>query len=668
MFIKGKGFYLALPLLVVVLAKMLHPILYVFLIFYFVFLYLKHFKILLSVSLLLSFLLFLFFYLPQPLNQNEISGKVVNKDDQSIVVKRGYHKVKVYGEFKNISLFDDISLIGKPYNFHQIQNDYAFNYQYYLYSLNIFDTLQLEKIKSNQHQDHLYHYLEKRIKTSSKVKSLLSLFILGTKDEQMKEYYQKLTQLSIVHLFALSGMHLTILQKWLMNFLKFFFSKKGQKCISLILIGVYMFSIPYNISYLRAYLMLFLPMIFGKWLNQLDIFSFLTVGMLMYNPYLIYNLSFIFSYLIYFFILLLKNQKAGKYYLFLGSIPIIISIQHILPVFSFLIGILLMPYIEMIYKSMLYYLLLGKYILPFLSLEYELLLKMIAFIYDFSFTLPFSQPTLFFIGVYYYLYLKGIYKLNVNRKVTQEVCLLLSVLLAFYFYPYYNMKGQVVMIDVGQGDCFFIQQPYARGNVLIDTGGLQKSDLATSRLIPYLQSQGVFYLDAVFISHEDYDHCGALASLKEHFKVKKVLYDFKKKKIGDLVFKNLALDKYYTNSNDRSSIIYVTINHLNYLFTGDISKEVESDLYQTYHHLDVDVLKVAHHGSSSSSSEDLFKMIDPKVALISVGKNNRYRHPSYLTLKRLEAYGVKIYRSDLQGMVKIVYYGGKNYIMTSSGF
>lgn len=93
---------------------------------------------------------------------------------------------------------------------------------------------KLEKIKSNQHQDHLYHYLEKRIKTSSKVKSLLSLFILGTKDEQMKEYYQKLTQLSIVHLFALSGMHLTILQKWLMNFLKSFFQKKTKMYISYI--------------------------------------------------------------------------------------------------------------------------------------------------------------------------------------------------------------------------------------------------------------------------------------------------------------------------------------------------------------------------------------------------------------------------------------------------
>lgn len=92
MSIKGKSFYLALPLLVVVLAKMLHPILYVFLIFYFVFLYLKHFKILLSVSLLLSFLLFLFFYLPQPLNQNEISGKVVSKDDKVLLSRGGIIK------------------------------------------------------------------------------------------------------------------------------------------------------------------------------------------------------------------------------------------------------------------------------------------------------------------------------------------------------------------------------------------------------------------------------------------------------------------------------------------------------------------------------------------------------------------------------------------------
>ena len=151
-------------------------------------------------------------------------------------------------------------------------------------------------------------------------------------------------------------------------------------------------------------------------------------------------------------------------------------------------------------------------------------------------------------------------------------------------------------------------------------------------------------------------------SLKTHFKVKEVIESFKEKKIGNLHFKNLALDKRYVSENDRSSIIYVTINHLNYLFTGDISQEVEKDLYQTYQKLEVDVLKVAHHGSKSSSSDELFKMMNPKIALISVGKNNLYRHPSYTTLKKLKSYGIKIYRSDEMGMVKIVYYGNKNYI------
>lgn len=663
MFMKGKIFYFVLPLIIIVLAKMIHPVFYIFLVVYMLFLYLKYSKVIFLISCILSILLFCFFFVPLPLNKTQIEGQVVNMDEKSIVVKIGYHKVKVYGEFPKIKMFDTISLVGKPYEYHQAKNDYAFNYQHYLYSLNIFDTLQLDTIINYQHQTHLYHYLEKRIDTSSKVGSLLSLFILGTKDEQMQDYYQKLTQLSIVHLFALSGMHLSILQKWLMNFLKFIFSKKFQKIISLVLIGIYMMIIPYNISYLRAYLIMVLSTFLGKWFNQLDLFSLLTFLMLLYNPYLVFNLSFIFSYLIYFFILLLQDQKVGKYYLFLGSIPIIISIQHTLPVFSFFIGILLMPYIEVIYKSMLYYLLIGKAILPILSIEYDLLYKVIDFVYDFSFSLHFSQPTLFFIGVYYYLYLKGIYKLNVGRKISKELCLMISVLIAFYFYPYYNMKGQVVMIDVGQGDCFFIQQPFARGNVLIDTGGLKNTDLATSRIIPYLQSQGVFYLDAVFISHDDFDHCGALTSLKEHFNVKKVIHQFKEKTIGNLHFRNLALDKKYDNQNDQSSIIYVKINGLYYLFTGDISQIVESDLYQTYHQLEVDVLKVAHHGSSGSSSDDLFKMIDPKIALISVGKNNLYRHPSYLTLQRLEAYGIKVYRSDEMGMVKIVYYGKKNYVL-----
>lgn len=662
MSLKGKMFYICFPLFLIVLTKMIHSVFIVFLGIYFCFLFKRFSKGFGLGILLITIIAFLCFLLPQPLNKTEISGKVVGLDEKSVILKTGYHKVKVYGEFKDISMYDTVSLVGKEYTLNESGNDYGFNYQNYLYSLNIFDTLKLEKIISLKHTTHPYHSLEKKIKIKSKVSSLLSLFILGVKDEQMKDYYEKLTKLSLVHLFALSGMHLMILQKFINQLTKFFFSKRIQKMIALVFIGLYLSIIPYNISFLRAYLMMLFVPLFKRIFNPLDLFSLLTVGMLFYNPYLIYNLSFIFSYTIYFFILLLQRQEKGKYYLFLGSVPIIISIQHALPVFSFLTAPLLMPMVEVVYQTMLYYLILGKPILYVLSFEYEILLKMIDFLTDFSFSFHFSQPTFFFIGVYYYLYLKGIYKINMQRKIHQELFLLLGILLAFYFYPFYNMKGQVVMIDVGQGDCFFIQQPFNKGNILIDTGGLKNTDVATKRIIPYLESQGVFSLDAVFISHQDFDHCGALESLKTHFKVKEVIEDFKEKRVGNLCFKNLALDKRYLNENDRSSIIYVTINHLNYLFTGDISQEVERDLYQMYQKLDVDVLKVAHHGSKTSSSDDLFKMMDPKIALISVGKNNFYRHPSYATLKRLKSYGVRIYRSDEMGMVKIVCYGEKNYV------
>ena len=662
MSLKGRVFYVCFPLILVVLTQMIHNIFMIFLGIYFCFLFKRFSKGFGLSVILITIIAFLCLLLPQPLNKTEIKGKIVGLDEKSIVVKMGYHKVKVYGEFKEIKMYDEITLIGKPYVINETGNDYAFNYQNYLYSLNIFDILKLEQVTSLKHVTHPYHYLEKKVKTKTKVSSLLSLFISGAKDEQMKNYYEKLTKLSLVHLFALSGMHLMILQKWLNHLTKFFFSKRIQNIVSLVVIGFYLSIIPYNISFLRAYLMMFLVPLFKRIFNPLDLFSLLTVGMLFYNPYLIYNLSFIFSYTIYFFFFFLQKKDRGKYYLFLGSVPIIISIQHALPVFSFLTAPLLMPMVEVIYQTMLYYLILGKPILYILSFEYEILLKMIDFLTDFSFSLHFSQPTFFFIGVYYYLYLKGIYKINMQRKIHQELSLLFAVLLAFYFYPFYNMKGQVVMIDVGQGDCFFIQQPFHKGNILIDTGGLKNTDVATKRIIPYLESQGVFSLDAVFISHQDFDHCGALESLKTDFKVKEVIEKKKKKRIGNLHFKNLALDKRYVSENDRSSIIYVTINHLNYLFTGDISQEVEKDLYQTYQKLEVDVLKVAHHGSKSSSSDDLFKMMNPKIALISVGKNNLYRHPSYTTLKKLKSYGIKIYRSDEMGMVKIVYYGNKNYI------
>lgn len=662
MSLKGKVTYFCLPLFFYVLGRMLHPAFYLFIVFLLIYdLKVLPFNWFVSIMIII-FLMMMLFRIPQPLKTNDIKGKIVSIDENSIVVKDGYHKVKVYGKFKDCQIYDEITLSGQYLDVSMPDNDHAFCYKKYLYSLNIFDTVKLVSVQSHQHKKHLYHYLEQRVNQNESLKSIVSLFILGTKDEQMKEYYEKLTDLSLVHLFALSGMHLTILKKWLCQFLRFFFSKKNQNRIAMIMIGIYIFVIPYNISFLRAYLMMLLPMVFHKYVNELDIFSALTIIMLFYNPYLLFNLSFIFSYSVYLMIILFQKNKRMKYLLLMSSLPVILSVNYKINVISLILSLCMTPFIERIYQCILYYILLGQWFAPLLSILLYAFQLIVDFLYDFSFYIYFPKPNLCFIFIYYFIYFQIIIKVNMNRRFNKEFSCLLGLLIAFYFYPFYNMQGKVVMISVGQGDCFLIKQPFSKGNVLIDTGGLKNRDVASETIIPYLYSEGIRKLDAVFISHDDFDHCGALSSLQENFMVQEVVRDFKEKKIGDLTFKNLALSKKYFEANDQSTVIYVQINHLNYLFTGDISETVEKDLYDTYHSLDVQVLKVAHHGSRSSTSNYLMKMIKPKIALVSVGKNNVYKHPHFETIQRLEDYGVRIYRSDVHGMVKIYYYGDDNYI------
>lgn len=229
--------------------------------------------------------------------------------------------------------------------------------------------------------------------------------------------------------------------------------------------------------------------------------------------------------------------------------------------------------------------------------------------------------------------------------------------------PYYNMVGRVVMIDVGQGDCFLIQQPFNQGNILIDTGGLMNRDLASDTLIPYLHSLGIFELDYVFISHDDFDHCGSYDSLAKQIKIKNTVTTYHQNiDIGRIKIEMLNALINSDDKNDQSLVIKATINNLDYLFMGDASVKVEKALLEQYPDLKADVLKVSHHGSNTGTSAQFLDAINAKIALISCGKNNRYNHPHDEIITRLKDYGLKIYRSDTMGMVKVVYYGKDNYI------
>lgn len=277
-------------------------------------------------------------------------------------------------------------------------------------------------------------------------------------------------------------------------------------------------------------------------------------------------------------------------------------------------------------------------------------------------------------------------------KGTTSFILLCSFTL-LSFQPILQPSGKVVMIDVGQGDALLIKQPFNKGNYLIDTGGAfhfkqekwkQKIDpnhrIAEKILIPTLKAEGISNLDKVVITHSDTDHMGALLDLSKEIKIqelvfpkggtakksfKEIVNQFVQKEIkvtevlkGDVLFQtnNTYLKVLYPfekgkGENNDSIVAYGKIGEFHWLFTGDLEKEGEEQLIAMYPTLKVDVLKVGHHGSNTSSHEPFLKQLEPKYGLISCGERNRFKHPRPEVLQRLTKYGVNIYRTDKSGAI-----------------
>lgn len=663
MFIRYHIVFYGISCLLLIVCLLVHPIFWVLMIGYGIFV-IYRLKMINFISIFIFTIIFSFFInWPKPINDTVIKGKIVDLDEKSVVVKTDETKVKVYGNFIGYHLDDELEMEVEYFEINEPTNDNAFNYKNYLYSQGITNNASIKRLLDVNTKETLFQKLQERISSNDLIDSYASMFVLGIKDEVIEDYYQQLTDLSVVHLFALSGLHIHLLKDMLKKVLRFFMPDKYIDYFGIVLIGIYIYLIPFNISFVRAYLVMVLAVLFKRYLNKLDCLSIVTIIMLWTNPYIIFSLSFIFSYFIYFVILLINKNKYFNLLVYFGSLPIILMIQYRINILSLLLGIVLVPLVSLLYQIIWLYMIFGDVVRGLVMVIIYFLNNIITFCNDFSVFLNFSKPSLFFILVYYFIYFKIILKINIKRNVTREVLLLFSLLLMFYLKPYYCIEGKVVMIDVGQGDCFLIQQPFNQGNILIDTGGLRNKDLASLTLVPYLRSQGIFELDYVFISHDDFDHCGAYESLSNQIEIKHTVKKYQEKmKIGNIEIEMLKSDVSSNDNNDTSLVIKATINDLVYLFIGDASNLVEKDLIKKYPDLKVDVLKASHHGSTTGTCSEFLEVVRPKIALISCGKDNRYGHPSDAVLRRLEDYDIKIYRSDLMGMVKIVYYGDDNYI------
>lgn len=275
-----------------------------------------------------------------------------------------------------------------------------------------------------------------------------------------------------------------------------------------------------------------------------------------------------------------------------------------------------------------------------------------------------------------------------------------SLIVLGLFSEVYSPAGKVVMLNIGQGDALLIKEPFGRGNYLIDTGGAvdwkNKEEWAKAEspysigkntVVPSLKSLGVPNLDQLILTHADTDHVGALKDILEDMPTteiiatKRTLLDpiiqesyplikkqsinlkavneAKQERVGpDLMVLYPLTETNITDEiskNDASLVLYGKIGGQKWLFTGDVESGGENELLSYYPGLKADILKVAHHGSKTSSQETFVNKVSPAVALISSGQNNFYGHPHAEVVKRLKAVQAKLYRTDQQGAVMFTY-------------
>ena len=559
----------------------------------------------------------------------------------------------------------------------------SFDYKKYLYNKKIYYIVEADKInKIENNNNYLYtikNILYKKINTM-KSSSYIKTFILGDNSDISADIKEEYQNIGVSHLFSISSSHIYFISTIICYYLdRITYNKKIKRIIVNVFLIFFLLLLGIIPSLLRAILMYSLSTfnyLFRLNIKKIDIMMLVIILAIIIDPFIIYDIGFIYSYLISLFLIIFTNRIRKKKGInkaiyttlisFFASLPITIYNSYEINIISILVNVLLIP----IVSTIIFPLSIIALILPFLdSFLYQLislLENFTIFISSIEITIiSFPKPNIIIIIIYYIILLITLHKPKLSY-------LLLITILIIKASPYLDGDTNIVAFDVGQADCLLIQFPYNKKNILIDTGN-NYSEYKIKNITNYLKSKGISKINYLVISHGDYDHIGGSFYLVNNFKVENVIFnrgkfnDLEKKLITVLEKRNIKYfqnikelnlnnnrlyflnNKLYDDENDNSTIIYTEISGIKILLMGDAEMEVERYILEKYNLKNIDILKVGHHGSRTSSHKEFINSINPKYSIISVGKNNRYGHPNKEVLNNLN--NSKIYRTDLDGSI-----------------
>lgn len=621
-------------------------------------------------------------------NDTEFIGIVedyIIKDNQIKISLKSKERIivtyKYTGKvFNNLSYGDKIKVTGvlKEPSTNNIFNN--FNYKKYLYNKKIYYIIEASKIdKTQNNNNHIYtikNLLYTRInslKSSNYIKALL--FGDNKLDKEIKTSYQIN---GISHLFSVSGFHINFITSIIYFYLDRVTYNKKIKYITVDIFLVLYLLLCNTTSLLRCTVMnilLSINYLLKLDIKKIDIVLLTLILCITINPFIIYDIGFIYSYTISFFLILYKNKyKTNNKLLkiiyislisFLVSLPINIYTSYEINFLSIILNIIIVPIVSLILLPLSLLTLIFPILDNILYLITSILEKISLYTSNINiFKQILSKPSIILIIIYY---LVIILILSKNK----HYYLILILLIFHKTIPLYNSNLEVVMFDVGEADSMLISTPSKKVNILIDTG----RGIDINNIIIYLKSIGISKLNYLIITHGDEDHIGGALYLIDNFKVDNVILnkgdytELEVELITHLKNKNIKYTnninkipllgsymyllntKKFSNENDNSIVTYFEYQKYKFLFMGDSSSKTEEYLINNYNLTNISFLKVGHHGSNTSSSPLFINKITPKVSLISVGRNNFYHHPNKEVLTNLS--NSVIYRTDINKSIKI---------------
>lgn len=614
-----------------------------------------------------------------------VVATVIDSKDDRLTCRIDREKWYVYHDGSQMILPGDrIRLVGSVMESDEYRIPHGFDYERYLHGNDISGVYYAEEITLLASKFHL-----NRIKIAFKdyvianfdLKTAPMVFILLFGDDSLldPQMHSDIQNLGIMHLFAISGMHVGLVAAMLRWLLKRLYVKVSTEQIAIVvLLMIYTFLTGFSASMVRASLLVFM-IFFGqtiKWpFSRLDAMTFILIGFYLVNPLCIHLVGFQLSFLVSFAIILGSEYLAAKvevvtllklsFFATLISLPILLEMNGGVSIWA-------------VPMSVFFTLLVAKILLPglFLTLMIPLLEPVYRYfvvlfyqgvgffaplnlMLEFNFTDPIAK-TLYW-GIVLWILVRG----PALRRTLLAMMMVALLVLATLTKNHVPGLVSVTVLDVGQAEAIHLHDDSC--DLLIDTGNPDAQD----HVINYFKKSNIHQLDMIFITHSHSDHDGELDDIIEALQVDVLIgagdhevpgtveqiipVAGQKLVCGSFRIDILHYSELETNANNNSLVMTVEVGSDLWLFTGDMETRIEMTLDPDILR-NIDVVKVPHHGSSTSSSEYFSKQMTPRFAIISVGALNNYGLPSQPVIDRWGRQGAEILRTDVDGTIRFLYF------------